>query len=596
MTFTDKYEILQSLTRGRVEIFVARDRTTDEQVLAHIFGCPEQKPQQPTVQWVLESFNAIAPEPSDLVIDTGQYAGTSYAYLITKLPSEDRLRTWVQSYEAGLSGEQSAQFPASFNQTTAVSKQAMTAAGQPVLGSSDKDHGVAAASEMPRVKLPPQAIVKKDMTSAEDIAGSTADPSAQPSATSIAYRSDNEEPGEFTKRFFPELGANPKASGLTTASESGVLPSSSNSTDLEVGARQSMGSDSGSITSILEPMLASSRRNAVENERLNSTLPSTVPPKNASEEGPNVSEGTTGEFTRFLRGPFNGGRAAETPDLRTPYSPREKTVGEFTQYFGKDGSASTSSPSSVSASSASGGDAGSITEVLAQPASGPQKTPFLEGKPPAELGQSGVVRRFSTGQDVGTPHSLENERPIGTDRSSRGLTGDSGPVLHEKNFPASEPEGATRLFSTPGQGGTEIQSKLPEGPSEYTRVISGDARRVAAPKEPAAQEQQHPESARANASAPVPAIPANPSPRLGLQVPPSSGYSSVSSSNAAHIVEGGCYHAPTPAEFSIPVAPQPPQAGSTTPKAAGVPWAMILILNGLFVLAVLLVLYFALKH
>jgi hypothetical protein len=65
---------------------------------------------------------------------------------------------------------------------------------------------------------------------------------------------------------------------------------------------------------------------------------------------------------------------------------------------------------------------------------------------------------------------------------------------------------------------------------------------------------------------------------------------------ASPIVAGGCYHAPTPAEFPIPGASQPAQVGSTTPKAAGVPWAMILILNGLFVLAVLVVLYFALKH
>jgi hypothetical protein len=61
-------------------------------------------------------------------------------------------------------------------------------------------------------------------------------------------------------------------------------------------------------------------------------------------------------------------------------------------------------------------------------------------------------------------------------------------------------------------------------------------------------------------------------------------------------VEGGCYQAPTPPGVATPRAPQPPQIGAATPKAAAIPWALILTLNGLFLLAVLLVVYFALKH
>src|SRR5258708_7823703 len=57
-------------------------------------------PNRPTVQWVLESFRSVAPEPVGLVLETGRYSGTLYAYLITKLPDEAALHRWVQEYEA----------------------------------------------------------------------------------------------------------------------------------------------------------------------------------------------------------------------------------------------------------------------------------------------------------------------------------------------------------------------------------------------------------------------------------------------------------------------------------------------------------------
>src|SRR5664279_1430312 len=100
MTFASKYEILEPVTSGSVETFVARSLATDERVLVHIFECPEQRPDQPTVQWVLQSFQAIASEPTGLVLATGRYSGTTYAYLVTKLPESAVLDAWVRSYQA----------------------------------------------------------------------------------------------------------------------------------------------------------------------------------------------------------------------------------------------------------------------------------------------------------------------------------------------------------------------------------------------------------------------------------------------------------------------------------------------------------------
>ena len=100
MKFGEKYELLESLTTGGVETFVANDRVRGERVLVHILECEAQKPNQPTVQWVLDQFRQIAQEPAGLVLETGRYSGTLYAYLVTKMPDEAALTKWVQLYRA----------------------------------------------------------------------------------------------------------------------------------------------------------------------------------------------------------------------------------------------------------------------------------------------------------------------------------------------------------------------------------------------------------------------------------------------------------------------------------------------------------------
>src|SRR5208282_6575656 len=100
MTFAAKYEILEVVARGTVETFVARKVATDEPVLVHIFECQEQQPNQPTVQWVLESFRIVAPDPCGLVVETGRYEATSYGYLVARLPEKSALQAWIQAYNA----------------------------------------------------------------------------------------------------------------------------------------------------------------------------------------------------------------------------------------------------------------------------------------------------------------------------------------------------------------------------------------------------------------------------------------------------------------------------------------------------------------
>ena len=99
MKFSEKYDLLESLTTGAVETFVANDKVRGERVLVHIVECAPQKPDQTTAEWVLESFRRLAPEPPGPVLETGKYSGAKYAYVVTKPADENVVKAWVRRYE-----------------------------------------------------------------------------------------------------------------------------------------------------------------------------------------------------------------------------------------------------------------------------------------------------------------------------------------------------------------------------------------------------------------------------------------------------------------------------------------------------------------
>ena len=100
MKFGDKYELLESLTTGGVETFVANDKIRGERVLVHILHCDPQKPNQPTVQWVLESFRRVAPEPAALVLETGRMARQADGAVFATWGETTVLATVVAAKEA----------------------------------------------------------------------------------------------------------------------------------------------------------------------------------------------------------------------------------------------------------------------------------------------------------------------------------------------------------------------------------------------------------------------------------------------------------------------------------------------------------------
>ena len=69
LKLTEKYELIEPVTRGRINSFVARDLSTSEQALVHLFECARGKSRQPAAVWVLQAFRCLAPSPPGRVIE-----------------------------------------------------------------------------------------------------------------------------------------------------------------------------------------------------------------------------------------------------------------------------------------------------------------------------------------------------------------------------------------------------------------------------------------------------------------------------------------------------------------------------------------------
>jgi hypothetical protein len=98
--FLDKYELLEPLTTGKVETFIARDLVANERVLIHFFGGGEHLTTQPSQEWALQALRGIAPPPLGAFREGGRYEQTSYCYLVTNFPADARaVRNWVRIYK-----------------------------------------------------------------------------------------------------------------------------------------------------------------------------------------------------------------------------------------------------------------------------------------------------------------------------------------------------------------------------------------------------------------------------------------------------------------------------------------------------------------
>jgi hypothetical protein len=117
MKLTEKYELVEPVTSGRINSFIARNLSNSEQALVHLFECARNKSGQPAAVWVLQAFRCLAPSPPGLVIEAGTSESSSLAYVITRMPSPAALRAWAQAYK--LSTETTQEFDEGKGGTTA---------------------------------------------------------------------------------------------------------------------------------------------------------------------------------------------------------------------------------------------------------------------------------------------------------------------------------------------------------------------------------------------------------------------------------------------------------------------------------------------
>jgi hypothetical protein len=560
MKFANKYELFEAVTSGTVETFFAKDLASGERVLLHIFEAPEKKPDQPTVQWVLESFRRVAPDPPGLVLETGRYNRTTYAFLVTKLPEDSALQRWIQSYQAN--GNETQEI-ASLSQDTstkgATTKKEPPQPSERILERSTAGDKVSRPGEFTEGFLRP-APASSPLEANVPKQADWDEINSEPTPTAA-----HKEPGDFTRQFFSgshKAPERPTTQASTKSHEADVHPGPEIS---PTGAQTTKTEDSKSAvrapggapstSSVPSPDAGSFTALFRSDFKAEPTAPSErvgVPPK--------IDEIKAGDFTDFFRGPFDGERPSETPNISSKpmEMPQRSAPGEFTMLFGpgKPGTVDPTPPLQEQFREISQKpEPGAFTKLFPggnQPAASPPTNAEERTWEPTAL--KSEIRLSPTEPSSTQPLPLP-KMPSATSSIERMLSKPAAGTTVRATEPP-QPAGATHVFSAVG-GRLPISTPLPSGPSEYTRVISGGK------GEPLPSEA----SIAGGSLTPAPSIP-----KIAAPPPPK-------------------FSPPAP-----PTAPKAPQFESKPPKPKASYLPLIIILNVLLFFAILLIVYFAIKR
>lgn len=511
MKFTDKYELLESLTTGTVETFVANDKVRGEQVLVHILECRPQKPGQSVTEWVLEAFRQVAPEPVGPVLETGKYGETKYVYLVTK-PSDDAAqRAWVRRYEVQ---------------------------GQDTQETMSHPKPVAAS-------VPPVA------TTPAPVAGTP--PPVEP-----------ERPTVSVTQLLRNFESQHKPAPTPKAPPATPLP------NLSMGSNPS-GLHSAPAWEPVRPIVAVPAKEeprSTDDSREKGFASGSFPAPPASTGFKDTSK--PGEFTSFFQGPFGGDRPSDVPSFSSqPTAPPQKKVGEFTAVFGSvSGQPEQAAPLLEESGNISApGTFTSIFKDMDAPPRNPNAPSLAASRPIDPLPAPPKPKQPIVPVAVVPPPPVISATPVVLPTPPMPIV----PIPKPVPLPG---DGATGAFSRPAAPEpVPVIPATPVGPSPYTQIISRDKLMP-----PGAAEEE--EDAGAPASAGKFGPPAMP------KAPP------LKAPKAPQV------KMPPPPKLVVPPAPKAPKVPAVNPPAPP-PVSMmplVLTLTVLFFLAVLLVLYFVLKH
>jgi hypothetical protein len=585
MKFANKYELFEAVTSGRVETFFAKDLASGERVLLHIFEAPEKKPDQPTVQWVVEAFRKVAPDPPGLVLETGRYGATTYAYLVTKLPDNAALQHWTQSYESYVAETQEVAIwsegispgPPAASKDFSQPNDRPTEEFTPVRSANPPgDFTAAFLGLAPRVNPQPEANTSRE---------------TEPDGINFGpeQAAPRREPGDFTRQFFSGSHESPqtlatqapaKLAGEASAPPNREVPPISTeriSAESQEGAKAE-GTESprqapsgGGLTASSAPSPDPGGFTALFRSSFKPETKATSESVGAPRK---PDDAKAGDFTDFFRGPFDGERPAETPNILPKVfdTPQRNAPGEFTRVFGsgKDGPFAATPPlQGPVEDTPREGEAGAFTQLFpdaSQPAApSPTNAPLRTWEPMAPKSEISPPSK----ELMWTPPPLSAKAPV---------TPSNEPILPRPTVSStlreaepSLPDGATHVFSAPGGRPGSSPPPLPAGPSEYTRIISGGIR-GAAEEAPIAGGSQTPSGGPPDFKLPPPpAVP--PAPKIAAPPPP-----------------------PKFSPPAAPPAPKAPEPGIKAPKPKASYLPLVIILNVLLFVAILLIVYFAIKH
>ena len=548
MKFLDKYELLESLTTGSVETFRGRELSTGRVVLIHVFPGRGSLGGENSTQWAIDCLVRLAPPPVGAVLEGGEHEGFFEAYLVVEYPADpSQVQVWVHAYQV----HSQSTHDAIVDEGKGASKKMPPGVPKHVPATVAE-----ATGEFTKIFLRKNGLQSNEQAD------------RAPNNLHAASSSDNckSQPGPFTMQFPPGFDDkecyDPQSHGprkIYTEPASSTVEFSNKDLDVLQGGQISQSSPE--LQDASEKIVLDHQLSAAKAAHLPAELPKTG----------------TGEFTRFFRGPFEGDSVNDTPasNLSTPVSfePPQKRESEFTKVFG------------------------TIPKSSKEPID-TTKTPFdaLFNTPPKRIDpptfrDSVNARLDSSGSDFrlksdearlgeirwDNPEARKPDVESGSLRMGPLLPGSESSMESSTVTPTnagkwnsnSHTSGATNVFRPSGSEPPSPVLPATSGPSEYTRVISGGMSNPVAPPEPATSQPMSPPASLPGFSLSSPVVP---KPQIyGAQLPP--------------------------VQFSHPVPPRDKLAGLPGKSRTIVSyWPIIVAMNVLFVLAVALVLYFALKR
>lgn len=616
MKFGAKYETLKALTRGDVEVFAVRKRTSGEELLAYIFECPEAPQDQPTAQWILSNFARMAPDAPGDAQDVGKYDVANFAYVIMSMPAPEGLDQCGHEYQkkADLPPPSSPSGPEVVAATAPPAEQPSSA--EPIVGD-------AAHKRLSRIgsALPEDRSSSKPAAEQNDSQGET---------LLEGFGSQPRKPGEFTRQFFREVASGPDDAcidaGVTSTGPWGQRPASAASSEASP-----KGTDTSPDFGVPSPQAPMAKNAPPIDDSIHSKsggissgefarffqMPSeTREADDGGEErspiGPRME---TGEFTRIFGSDIPG--AAVGPEVQGPIVDRPSTsphgsstdilnnfaargasptteTGEFTKLFRSDGPrpADDSRLQAPAFDRSATSIPGSSTDIFNRDTSVREAKPdvgysFEANTPGHEIadGSSTVV--------FGEPSAFSGRTATGEHFTSPGVSpsSSSGVIRELRDFEAADGS-ATVAFGPMSERAVEADDSA-GGHSPYSVFMSREALNASMPP---ADQTSTPSTSTAGGGAAAAAAFASPffTPPAIPSYQPSSpqipAYPGAPAMPAGSVPGAPAF---TPPAVAVPPLSAPGGQPAPAPKSY---WPLILTLTVLFFLAVLLVVYFALKH